>query len=98
MSRIFIETKKGDKVGYQELDAPPPGKSYIIVPIATELVEKTGRLEADGHFHVELSELLARTIEQFFRSRPINIITPGPRQTAGLRLHDPRDPLKEQIN
>lgn len=94
--RIFVETRRGGKSGLTALPEPPQGKGYMIVPIDNELLDKVNTLDHNGHWERELSELLATTIETFFRTRAISISTPGPlvKSGSGLNLYDPRDKTK----
>lgn len=56
------------------LPRPPRGKGYVVVPVASELADRIGNLDPNGHWEAELSATLERTIEDFYRQRPIELL------------------------
>jgi len=95
--RLYYTLKRGGKTGLQAFPDPPSGKSYLVVPLDTNLVNKIGALDAQGYWERELSEMLEREIAHFFQTRPISISTPAPKLET-MKLYDPRDPERERIN
>lgn len=96
---IYIVRKHNGKNIAREIDPPPPGKGWLVVPIDCELHDKIARLDPDGYWETELSEALGRAADEFFRTRPVHISAPKAKvERAGLGLFDPRDPEKQRIN
>jgi hypothetical protein len=93
---LYVKVQRGGKSGLQRLPEPPHGKGYMVVPVPNELIDKVNKLDHNGHWERELSELLEATIQRFFQTRAISISTPSTlvKSGAGLSLYDPRDPLK----
>jgi hypothetical protein len=93
---LYAKIKRGGKTGLQRLPEPPHGKGYMVVPIPNELCDKVNKLDHNGHWERELSELVEATIERFFQTRAISIATPSTlvKSGAGLNLYEPGDPRK----
>lgn len=53
---------------------PQPGQSYFVASIRKDIVEKIAALDANGHWERELTAVLERTIEDFYKRLPIDMI------------------------
>lgn len=98
-SGIFIMATRGEKKGLKEIPDPPRGKRHIVVLVSAQTHDVITSVDPNGHWEAELAAAIERTVDEFVRSRPIQIRTPGRAVSrAGLSLYDHRDPTRERIN
>lgn len=93
MNNLFYHLKGR----FHQYPKPPKGHGYMVIPMPNEILDKVSRLEAGGHYERELRVYLTDAVKQFFVTRGITIETQVI-LPQGLKLYDPRDPLKERIN
>jgi hypothetical protein len=48
--RIFVETRRNGKSGLHQIDDPPHGKGYMLIPVDNELIDKVNTLDHNGHW------------------------------------------------